>query len=140
MQTISANTAGQTLRLTLIEGAQWLVGTYTKYLLILTNDKTGEDFALIPVVASETDRITTLTIGTNVDNAVNGSIQITTPGVYLYTVYAQNSNTNLDPADAVVVEDSDGNKGVVEQGWILIAGTQDYITDTDITIPDVIEI
>jgi hypothetical protein len=129
MQTLTANTASQTLRLTLNEGRQDCAATFTKYLLRLTHDVTKEDFYLIPVVASETDRITVLTIGLNVDNAINGSIQITDAGRYLYKVYGQNSTTNLDPANATVVESVRGGKAIIERGWFNVVDAQDYFTE-----------
>lgn len=129
MVRLAANTAGQDLWLTLNEARQEFSTTFTNYLLVLTNLTTREDFALIPTITSESDRITRLTLGLNVNNAVNGSIQITKGGRYLYKVYGQNSSSNLDPDDAVVV-------GECERGWIEITDGTTYYDEASESIPE----
>jgi len=127
MQEIAANTASQVLYLTLNEARQYL-SVYTHYLIEITNNQTNAKYYLIPVVTDENDRITTLTIGLNVNNAVNGSIQITQGGEYIYTIYGQNSSSNLDPLNAAVV-------GEVETGWIKITDETEYTSTPAASIP-----
>ena len=96
--------------------------------MVITMETTGEPYYLIPVIAAENDRYTTLTIGTNVDNAVNGAIEILETGRFHYDIYGQNSNTNLDPDDATVV-------GLIERGWGDMSGTASYVTVSTATVP-----
>ena len=102
--------------------------TFTHYLMVITSQMTNEPYSLILDVSNENDRYTLLDIGTDVNDALNGSIQITEVGQYRYTVYGQNSETNLDHENAVVV-------GVVENGVLLILNTDVYFNADNPDIP-----
>jgi len=131
MNYLQTNTASQTLLLSLEEGVL-LLSSFTDYLLIIQNEITLEIFAVIPTLISTNERITTLSISTNADDAVNGSILITDGGRYNYVIYGQNSNSNLDPADADVV-------GEIKRGFIQFTTLTQYFDQPTLTIPNDIE-
>ena len=131
MNYLQTNTASQTLLLSLEEGVL-LLPSFTDYLLILQNEITLKLFAVIPSVIDTNERITTLSISTDVDDAVNGSILITDGGRYNYIIYGQNSNSNLDPADADVV-------GEIKRGYIEFNTLTAYYDQPTLTIPNDIE-
>ena len=131
MNYLQTNTASQTLLLSLEEGVL-LLPSFTDYLLVIQNEITLEIFAVIPTLISTNERITTLSISTNADNAVNGSILITDGGRYNYIIYGQNSNSNLDPADADVV-------GELKRGFIQFTTLTQYFDQPSLTIPNDIE-
>lgn len=131
MNYLQTNTASQTLLLSLEEGVL-LLPSFTDYLLILQNEITLKLFAVIPSVIDTNERITTLSISTDVDDAVNGSILITDGGRYNYIIYGQNSSTNLDPTDADVV-------GEIKRGYIEFTTLTVYFDQPTLTIPNDIE-
>jgi hypothetical protein len=128
---LQTNTASQSLLLSLEEGVL-LLPTFTDYLLILQNEITLKLFAVIPSVIDTNERITTLSISTNADDAVNGSILITDGGRYNFIIYGQNSNSNLNPTDADVV-------GEIKRGYIEFTTLTVYFDQPTLTIPNDIE-
>jgi hypothetical protein len=131
MNYLQTNTASQTLLLSLEEGVL-LLPSFTDYLLVIQNEITLEIFAVIPTLISTNERISTLSISTNADDAVNGSILITDGGRYNYVIYGQNSSTNLDPTDADVV-------GELKRGFIQFTTLTQYFDQPSLTIPNDIE-
>jgi hypothetical protein len=131
MNYLQTNTASQTLLLSLEEGVL-LLPSFTDYLLVIQNEITLEIFAVIPTLISTNERISTLSISTNADDAVNGSILITDGGRYNYVIYGQNSSTNLDPTDADVV-------GEIKRGYIEFNTLTQYFDQPTLTIPNDIE-
>lgn len=131
MNYLQTNTASQTLLLSLEEGVL-LLPSFTDYLLIIQNEITLEIFAVIPTLISTNERITTLSISTNADDAINGSILITDGGRYNYVIYGQNSDSNLDPTDADVV-------GEIKRGYIEFTTLTQYFDQPSLTIPNDIE-
>ncbi len=131
MNYLQTNTASQTLLLSLEEGVL-LLPPFTDYLLILQNEITLQLFAVIPIVIDSNERITTLSVSTDTDDAENGSILITQSGRYNYIIYGQNSSTNLDPEDAVVV-------GELKRGFIEFTALTEYFDQPNLTIPNDIE-
>ena len=131
MNYLQTNTASQTLLLSLEEGAL-LLSSFTDYLLVIQNEITLEIFAVIPTLISTNERITELSISTNANNAVNGSILITEGGRYNYIIYGQNSNSNLDPTDADVV-------GELKRGFFQFTTLTQYFDQPSLTIPNDIE-
>jgi hypothetical protein len=123
-----ANTANQTLYLSLNE-ARTFLDTYTHYLMILTRQQTGEDFALVLDVVIENDRYTQVTISTNADDGENSSIELLESGTYEYYIYGQNSSTNLNPLNIAV-------KGITHRGRIIVPDTATYINTPTVTLPD----
>ncbi len=131
MNYLQTNTASQTLLLSLEEGVL-LLSSFTDYLLIIQNETTLEKFAVIPTLISTNERISILSISTNADDAVNGSILITEGGRYNYVIYGQNSVGNLDPTDPDVV-------GEIKRGYIEFNTLTQYFDQPNLTIPNDIE-
>jgi len=131
MNYLQTNTASQTLLLSLEEGVL-LLSSFTDYLLVIQNEITLQIFAVIPTLISTNERITTLSISTNADDAVNGSILITDGGRYNYVIYGQNSVGNLDPTDPDVV-------GEIKRGYIEFNTLTQYFDQPSLTIPNDIE-
>jgi hypothetical protein len=132
MNYLQTNTASQTLLLSLKEGVLLFDTTYTDYLLMIQNEITLETYYVIPTQISENDRVTTLAISTNDDNPTNGSIYVTNGGRYNFIMYGQNSDTNLDPQNAVVV-------GEIKRGFIQMETLINYYDQPNIIIPSDIE-
>lgn len=124
MNVLIPNTANQTLRLTLDEGRTYFATAFTHYLLIIVreeNSATGTTLAQVPTIVIDNTRITQLTVTT---------VGLTTPGLYAYYVYGQNSGSNLDPDDSDVV-------GLVEKGTIKLSDSEQVFNAPDITFtPD----
>ena len=131
MNYLQTNTSSQTLLLSLEEGVL-LLPSFTDYLLVIQNEITLEIFAVIPTLISSNERITTLSVSTNTDDAVNGSILIVEGGRYNYVIYGQNSNSNLDPTDADVV-------GELKRVFIQFTTLTQYFDQPSLTIPNDIE-
>jgi hypothetical protein len=131
MNYLQTNTASQTLLLSLEEGVL-LLPSFTDYLLILQNEITLKIFAVIPSVIDTNERITTLSISTDADDEVNGSVLITDGGRYNFIIYGQNSSTNLDSSDADVV-------GELKRGYIEFTTLTEYFDQPNLTIPNDIE-
>jgi hypothetical protein len=131
MNYLQTNTASQTLLLSLEEGVL-LLPPFTDYLLVIQNEITLEIFAVIPTLISSNERITTLSINTNADEPEEGDILITQSGRYNYIIYGQNSNSNLDSEDAVVV-------GELKRGFIEFTALTEYFDQPNLTIPNDIE-
>jgi len=109
--------------------ARKFLASFTHYLVVLRNDSSEETLAFVGDVTFDNERYTQLQIRTNTDDPTNGNILLTESGLYTYTIYGQNSDSNLDPDDATVV-------GTCEVGpcRILFDG-QAYDFDTP-SIPD----
>jgi hypothetical protein len=131
MNYLQTNTASQTLLLSLEEGVL-LLPSFTDYLLIIQNEITLEIFAVIPTLISTNERITELSISTNVDDPTVGGVIITQGGRYNYIIYGQNSAGNLDPSDADVV-------GELKRGYIEFTTLTQYFDQPTLTIPNDIE-
>lgn len=122
------NTAAQLLYLSLKEGELLLANTYTDYLLELTNEQTLEKLYAIPTQIAQNDRYTTIEIGTNANVPLSASLLINYPARFSYIIYGQNSNTNLNPADAVV-------EGVIQMGYLIVEDiTTPRFTEPNLTI------
>ena len=98
---LQPNTAGNVIYLTLKERDKEL-GAVTDYLVVLTHSINLEKYYLIASVNETNERYTKITLGTDTDSPTSGSILLTETVQYLYDVYGQNSDTNLDPTDDVV--------------------------------------
>ncbi len=106
-----------------------LEDTFTHFLMILTRDLTEENFALIPVNTTETERYNAITIGTATSAPTVGRVAIpnTKAGDYHYIIYGQNSSSNLDPLDAAVV-------GIVQKGRVRIAPAGTFYEEYSTTL------
>lgn len=123
------NTAAQLLFLQIQEGELLLSNFYTDYLLELTNEQTLEKLYCIPTVVTTNERYTSIQVGTNANTPLAGSLLIDYPARFSFKIYGQNSSTNLDPTNIVVV-------GVIEKGYLMVQDiTTPYFTDPNLTIP-----
>lgn len=119
---IQTNTANQIVRLTLDEARQFLP-VYTHYLVVITheeNSSVGSELRQVASIITETQRITTLEITT---------VGLTLNGRYRYEVYGQNSATNIDVNNAVVV-------GLCEEGLLELTDNTSYFDVPNVTIQD----
>jgi hypothetical protein len=132
MNYLQTNTANQTLLFSLKEGSLLFDTTYTDYLLVIQNEVTLQTFYVIPIQISENDRVTTLAISTNDDDPTNGSILVVDGTRYNFIIYGQNSDTNLDPTNAVVV-------GEIKRGFIQFETLVNYYDQPNIIIPSDIQ-
>jgi hypothetical protein len=132
MNYLQTNTANQTLLFSLKEGSLLFDTTYTDYLLVIQNEVTLQTFYVIPIQISENDRVTTLSISTNDDDPTNGSILVVDGTRYNFIIYGQNSDTNLDPTNAVVV-------GEIKRGFIQFETLVNYFDQPNIIIPSDIQ-
>jgi hypothetical protein len=132
MNYLQTNTANQTLLFSLKEGSLLFDTTYTDYLLVIQNEVTLQTFYVIPAQISENDRVTTLAISTNDDDPTNGSILVVDGTRYNFIIYGQNSDTNLDPTNVVVV-------GEIKRGFIQMETLVNYFDQPNIIIPSDIQ-
>lgn len=128
---LQANIPAQSLFLTLKEGAL-VFGECTNYLMKIVNQSTLQELFVLPTIYSENDRVTHLQIGTSLNDPLNASIEVLTTGRWAYTIYGQNSATNLDPEDLSVL-------GVYEIGYLYILKQGEFYQEQDLPIPTDIE-
>lgn len=110
MINLQFDTANQTTWMTLAEGRLYYSTAFTHYLMVLTYmDGTigdnGTQLAQVLDVVNENQRSTEVVLTTE---------GLSPAGQYRYEVYGQNSSSNLDPTNAVVV-------GLVERGTARIS-------------------
>jgi hypothetical protein len=123
---VQTNTAAQTAYLSLKEGELILATTYTDYLVKLVHENTGKEYFFIPTVISENERATLLEFDTNVNDPLNSGILLTDPGRYAYSIYAQNSATNLDPSLSL---------GLIDEGFLEATSGVTYYQTPSFTTP-----
>jgi hypothetical protein len=121
------DTADQFMYLSLKEANKYLP-TFTNYLIEFRSLQSNNTYYLIAELGVATDRYSRVDLGLNTDDAVNGSIQITASGQYKYTIYGQNSTTNLNPTDISVI-------GIVEIGKMVLVTQENYFDSYNPTIP-----
>ena len=120
---LNTDTANQTVRMSLDEARQYYATAFTDYLIVLTheeNSTVGNELAQVATIVAENRRYTQLVITT---------ASLTLAGRYRYEVYGQNSNSNTDPSDAVVV-------GLLERGTAVLTDNTTYYDVADPTIED----
>ena len=128
MVNLLPNTAGQTMYCTPFEARKFLA-SFTDYLVILRNDASEETFPFIANVIYDNERYSQFRVSTATSNPTSSSILLTESGLYTYTIYGQNSDTNLDPENASIV-------GVCEVGACRIKATDTYFDFDNPTVPD----
>jgi len=109
--------------------ARKFLASFTDYLVVLRNDASEETYAFIANVTYDNERYSQFRISTATDNPTAGNILLTESGLYTYTIYGQNSDTNLDPEDASIV-------GVCEVGACRVTATGTYFDFDNPTVPD----
>lgn len=122
------NTADNEVYLTLREAKKFLA-SFDTYLMQIENTVSGEDWFLILELETSNERYSKAIISTNANDPLNSSILLEQTGQFYYTIFGQNSATNLDPLNTV---------GVVERGVVHVQTQQEYYNVPDITIPDAI--
>lgn len=125
MIAVLPNTTNQNVYLTLKE-RQKDIGAWTNYLVEIQGEMSREKRYFIANVAEDNARYTKITINTNTEDPLNGDILITETGQYWYKVFAQDSDTNLDPDNATEIE-----KGVLH-----VQTEKEYYNLPEITLPD----
>jgi hypothetical protein len=126
MIAILPNTTSQNIYLTLKE-KQKDVGSWTNYLVEIQGEMSREKRYFIANVVEDNARYTKITMNTNANDALNGDLLITETGQYWYKVYAQDSDTNLDPVNAIAE---------IERGVLHVQTEQEYYNLPTITLPD----
>ena len=124
---LQPNVASNRVYVTPFEARKFL-SKFTHYLMILKNNATEEEYALVLNVNVDNERYTETIVATNNDSPTNGRILLKKSGLYTYTIYGQTNGTNLDPTDAVVV-------GVCEIGSCKVSDEAAWTIPT-VTIPD----
>ena len=124
------NTSGQSLYVTAYEGRALLDESFTDYLVVLNQTLGSESFAFIANVETDNYRYSKFLIDTDDDDPTNGNLLVpeNISGTFSYTIYGQNSSTNLDPLDSVVV-------GVIEIGTLIFVSETEYYNQNNIPIP-----
>ena len=122
------NTADNEVYLTLREAKKFLA-SFDTYLMQIENTVSGEDWFLILDLETSNERYSKAIISTNANDPLNSSILLEQTGQFYYTIFGQNSATNLDPSNTV---------GIVERGVVHVQTQQEYYNVPDITIPDAI--
>lgn len=105
------------------------IANFDYYLMKIENEVSGQDFFLVLDVNEDNSRYTKCTISTDLNDPENSSILLTQTGQFYYTIYGQNSETNLDPSNTV---------GEVERGVVHVITQEEFFDVPDITIPDAI--
>lgn len=126
MIAILPNTTSQNIYLTLKE-KQKDVGSWTNYLVEIQGEMSREKRYFIANVVEDNARYTKITMNTNANDTLNGDLLITETGQYWYKVYAQDSDTNLDPVNAIAE---------IERGVLHVQTEQEYYNLPTITLPD----
>lgn len=108
--------------------ARKFLPTFTHYLVELKSEGEGTTYRFIPTIDQDNERYTRFGLRTNTDDPTNGEILLTRSGLYTFTIWGQNSATNLDPTDDAVV-------GVCEVGACRVSDELPYTVPT-ISIPD----
>lgn len=122
---LQPDTAAQSVYVTPYEARKFLA-TFTHYLIRFTSTSTEEEHFAVLSVLVDNERYTKARMGTNVDDVSN--VLITESGLYTYTIWGQNSSTNLSPKNAAVV-------GVCEEGAMKISDAAAW-TIPAVSIPD----
>tara|TARA_R100001163_G_scaffold2920_1_gene4407 strand:+ start:8418 stop:8822 length:405 start_codon:yes stop_codon:yes gene_type:complete len=125
---LNPNQASQTLYATPFQAKKDYSTTITHYLFMVESLQTDKKYYFIGNVQQDNARYTEISISTNADAATSGNILVTESGQYSYIIYGQTNNTNLDPANAVVV-------GELERGLMTFTG-EDAWSMPSIDIPD----
>ena len=109
-------------------GARKFLAVFTNYLIEFKSQATSKTFRVVGDATSDNERYSIFAIDTSVDAPTSGDIVLDESGLYTFTIWGQNSTTNLDPTDAVVV-------GECEKGVMQIIG-EDAWTIPTINIPN----
>jgi hypothetical protein len=121
------NTAEQTIYVSPFQARKYLA-TFTHYLVEFKMQMSNEKYYLILKPTEDNNRYTESKVGTHTDSPTLGRVLITDTGFYTYTIWGQNSSSNLDPENASVI-------GKCEVGVMQIVGANAWSVP-NITIPN----
>lgn len=124
---LQPNASAQTAYFSPFQARKFLA-SFTHYLIVFRSVATEATYACVLDVFADNARYTQVDISTDADDGVNSSVLITESGLYTFTIYGQNSSSNLDPTNADVI-------GVCETGTCRIAAESAWQTE-NISIPD----
>lgn len=115
MITLAPNTSGQKIYTTAYQGRILLDESFSDYLILFYQGAGSVEYAFIGNVNTDNPRYTAFDIDTDTDAPTSGNVLIpdNINGIFYYIIYGQNSDSNLDPMDSVVV-------GEVERGYVRI--------------------
>ncbi len=100
---------------------------FSNYLVVFKELATGEEFAVKPLVLTDNERETKMTIVTSVDSPLNAAVLIKNSGLYTYTIWAMSDDDSLNPTPATA-------RGILETGTARFAAEAAWTTP-DISIP-----
>tara|TARA_R110000803_G_scaffold28398_1_gene65700 strand:+ start:56 stop:460 length:405 start_codon:yes stop_codon:yes gene_type:complete len=121
------DSATQTIYVTPFQARKYLP-TFTHYLIQFKMQMSTETHATILKTSVDNERYTAASIATNAKKPTSSSVLITDTGFYTYTIWGQNSSSNIDPEGASVV-------GECEVGILQIIGAEAW-TIPAISIPN----
>ena len=102
--------------------------TFSNYLVVFKELATGQEFVVKPLVTTDNERETKMTIVTSVDNPLSAAVLIKNSGLFTYTIWAMSDDDSLNPVPATA-------RGILETGTARFAA-EDAWTTPDISIPD----
>jgi len=126
MIAILPNSINQNVYLTLKE-KQKDIGSWTNYLVEIQGEMSREKRYFIANVIEDNARYTKIQMNTNANDALNGDLLISETGQYWYKVYAQDSDTNLDPENSIAE---------IERGVLHVQTEKEFYNLPEITLPD----
>ena len=122
---LQKDTASNDIFLTLYEWKKDIA--FTNYLFKLVHQTSFKEYFFVGNVITDNERYTKINVATNVDGT--DSILLTESGYLYYYVYAQNSDTNLDPANAIQE---------IERGIVSVPSGDTYYTPNSAPIDDTV--
>lgn len=102
--------------------------TFSNYLVIFKELATGEEFAVKPMVTTDNERETKMTIATSVNIPLSGAVLIKNSGLYTYTIWGMTTDETLYPTVT-------SSLGILETGTARFAAEDAWDTPS-ISIPD----
>ena len=124
---LQPDTASQLIYVTPFQARKYLAN-FTNYLIEFKSQSTSKTYVLILDVVSDNSRYTSAMLGTQNNSPITGDIKMTDTGLYSYTIWGQNSGTNLDPKGAAII-------GECEVGTMQLIGADAWKIPV-IAIPD----
>jgi len=122
---LQKDTASNDIFLTLYEWKKDV--SFTNYLFKLVHQTSYKEYFFVGNVITDNERYTKINVATNLDGT--NSILLNESGYLYYYVYAQDSDTNLDPANAIQE---------IERGIVSVPSGDTYYTPNSAPIDDTV--
>jgi hypothetical protein len=122
---LQKDTASNDIFLTLYEWKKDV--SFTNYLFKLVHQTSYKEYFFVGNVITDNERYTKINVATNLDGT--DSILLNESGYLYYYVYAQDSDTNLDPANAIQE---------IERGIVSVPSGDTYYTPNSTPIDDTV--